>query len=48
MGCLSLTVLFTSVQVTARSPFQSADEWFACWTQVQEGLGSNRSHDAVR
>jgi len=21
--------------------------WLACWTQVQKGLGSNRSRDAV-
>ena len=25
----------------------SVAEWSACWTQAQEGLGSNRSHDAV-
>jgi len=25
----------------------SVDEWLACWTQVQMGLGSNRSRDAV-
>jgi len=25
----------------------SAAEWLACWTQAQEGLGSNRSRDAV-
>jgi len=23
-------------------------EWLACWTQAQEGLGSNRSRDAVQ
>ena len=26
----------------------SVAEWFACWTQAQKGLGSNRSRDAVR
>ena len=26
----------------------SVAEWLACWTQAQKGLGSNRSHDAVR
>jgi len=26
----------------------SVDEWLACWTQAQKGLGSNRSRDAVR
>ena len=26
----------------------SVAEWLACWTQVQKGLGSNRSCDAVR
>jgi len=26
----------------------SVAEWLACWTQVQKGLGSNRSRDAVR
>ena len=25
----------------------SVAEWLACWTQVQKGPGSNRSHDAV-
>ena len=25
----------------------SVDEWLACWTQEQKGLGSNRSRDAV-
>jgi len=25
----------------------SVAEWLACWTQAQNGLGSNRSHDAV-
>ena len=25
----------------------SVAEWLACWTQVQKGLGSNRSRDAV-
>ena len=25
----------------------SVTEWLACWTQVQKGLGANRSHDAV-
>ena len=25
----------------------SVAEWLACWTQVQNGLGSNRSRDAV-
>ena len=25
----------------------SVDEWLACWTQAQYGLGSNRSRDAV-
>ena len=22
-------------------------EWLVCWTQVQKGMGSNRSRDAV-
>jgi len=26
----------------------SVAEWLACWTQVQQGLGSNGSHEAVR
>jgi len=26
----------------------SVAEWLASWTQAQKGLGSNRSHDAVR
>ena len=26
----------------------SVAEWLACWTQVQKGLGSNHSQDAVR
>ena len=26
----------------------SVAEWLACWTQAQNGLGSNRSRDAVR
>ena len=26
----------------------SVAEWFACWTQEQKSLGSNRSRDAVR
>jgi len=25
----------------------SVAEWLVCWTQVQKGPGSNRSHDAV-
>ena len=25
----------------------SVAEWLACWTQAQNGLGSNRSRDAV-
>ena len=25
----------------------SVAEWLACWTQAQQGLGSNCSHDAV-
>ena len=25
----------------------SVAEWLACWTQAQNGLDSNRSHDAV-
>jgi len=25
----------------------SVAEWLTCWTQVQKGLGSNCSHDAV-
>ena len=25
----------------------SVTEWLACWTQAQQGLGSNRSRDAV-
>ena len=25
----------------------SVAEWLACWTQAQEGPGSNRSRDAV-
>jgi len=25
----------------------SVSEWLACWTQAQEGLGSNHSRDAV-
>jgi len=25
----------------------SVAEWLACWTQMQKGLGSNRSRDAV-
>ena len=29
-------------------PDGSVAEWLACWTQAQKGLGSNRSHDAVR
>jgi len=30
-----------------RSQGGSVAEWLACWTQVQKGLGSNRSRDAV-
>jgi len=26
----------------------SVAEWLACWTQAQQGLGTNRSRDAVR
>ena len=26
----------------------SVAKWLACWTQVQKGPGSNRSHDTVR
>jgi len=29
------------------SPSGSVAEWLVCWTQAQEGLGSNRSRNVV-
>jgi len=37
-----------SVDVSILVPYGgSVAEWLACWTQVQKGLGSNRSRDAL-
>ena len=41
----SVTALFTT---SACSTVGLVAGWLACWTQVQKGLGSNRSHDSFR
>ena len=33
--------------INARRLGGSVAEWLACWTQAQNGPGSNRSRDAV-
>jgi len=38
---------FTTYVLVTRLQGGSVAEWLACWTQVQKGFGSNRSHDAV-
>ena len=41
------TCFHTELQTFSIQLGGSVDEWLACWTQVQMGLGSNRSRDAV-